>query len=390
MAKVLHFIRKKSQFQSSFILNQVTRSIDYDSYLTFAIEDSSTLPIHPDSPNPKAIEPLNHHCTIRRKIQSSFPGLILFPQQQAIQSVIEKVQPTVLHFHYGSDAGLFLKWTARYPIPKIVSFYGYDAYSFPKRFRGLGSSYLKNRVFRYADAVLAMSPEMKQDLLKCGCPDNKIIVHYHGVPDKLSKLTRHFEEKERVNLLMLSYLDPVKGHSFVLDALNNLVQSGIKNFHLNIVGDGFYLPVLRKKVDKLKLTGYVSFLGRVEYLSESYFNTFVHADIFLHPSVITLEDKEGIPGSLVEAMFAGLPVISTYHGGIPYVIRNNKTGILVEEWDVPALAKAISTLSHSVTERKRLGTAARQYALNNLRLEEKQRDLEQIYLRLQHSINPNT
>ena len=72
---------------------------------------------------------------------------------------------------------------------------------------------------------------------------------------------------------------------------------------------------------------YVTWHGPTVYASEEHKKYLQNADVFVHPSVTDVNgDKEGIPGAIVEAMAAGLPVISTYHAGIPNIIKNNKTG----------------------------------------------------------------
>ena len=76
---------------------------------------------------------------------------------------------------------------------------------------------------------------------------------------------------------------------------------------------------------------------------------------------------------------AGLPVISTYHGGIPYVIKNYETGLLVNEWDIDGLANAIKTLYINRGLCIKIGTAGQEYALKNLDIIEKEKELEDIY-----------
>ncbi|HEB83453.1 MAG TPA: glycosyltransferase, partial [Bacteroidetes bacterium] len=98
------------------------------------------------------------------------------------------------------------------------------------------------------------------------------------------------------------------------------------------------------------------------------------------PSVISpKKEKEGIPGTIIEAMASGLPVISTTHAGIPYVIESGRTGLLVDEWDVDALAGAILKLVHSRDLRETIGRAGQEYALNHLDLVHKEAELEAIY-----------
>ena len=104
------------------------------------------------------------------------------------------------------------------------------------------------------------------------------------------------------------------------------------------------------------------------------------ADIFVHPSVVDPQgNKEGIPGAIVEAMSAGLPVISTYHAGIHYIITHNKTGFLVKEHDVVALSEALVKLIKNPELRKTIGLAGQRYAMDNLELMTKEIELEKIY-----------
>ena len=106
------------------------------------------------------------------------------------------------------------------------------------------------------------------------------------------------------------------------------------------------------------------------------------ADICVHPSVTHKTTKEGIPGSVIEAMANGLPIISTYHAGISYAIETEKTGILVKEWDINELAHSILRLIESVELREKIGSAAQIHAINDLNLLKKESELEEIYINL--------
>ena len=102
--------------------------------------------------------------------------------------------------------------------------------------------------------------------------------------------------------------------------------------------------------------------------------------MFIHPSVTDRKGyKEGIPGAIVEAMAAGLPVISTYHAGIPYIIKNHETGLLIREWDYEDLVKSILELTENLQLRKTLGQNGQDYALKYLNLSIKESELEKIY-----------
>ena len=125
---------------------------------------------------------------------------------------------------------------------------------------------------------------------------------------------------------------------------------------------------------------YVSWNGSTVYASREHKKYLRNADVFVHPSVTDVNgDKEGIPGTIVEAMAAGLPVISTYHAGIPYIINNNKTGLLIKEWDIEALKNTILKIASDSTLRRYLGKNGQEYAMQNLNIKEKEIELEKIY-----------
>lgn len=380
--KVLHLLRKNTHLRASFIQNQIINHIEFEPHVIYCEERDDhfdggfadnveiDIPIHSIADNPKFLA----------RYAYKYLKLLSKSQKMKLHALVHEIKPDVIHLHYGTDAGIYLAALADIKIPKIVSFYGYDCYSFPKRFFGLGKIILARRVFQHLTKALAMSPAMKQDLLSIGCPENKIQIHYHGVPTFLSSINKTgITNQSTFSFLMLSYLDPVKGHDFVFNALRLLIDRGVTNFKLKIVGDGHFRKILFAKVVALKLQLYVEFFGRVNYLSQEYFNTFIGADIFLHPSVKTKHDKEGIPGSLVEAMFAGLPVIATRHGGIPYVIEDHKTGLLVEENDTNALAESIYKLMVDDSLREKLAKEAKAFAMRNLDIMIRESALETIY-----------
>ena len=379
MKIVAHFIRKNSQLRSSFIQNQILNHINYKPVIIhrynskkddggFAEFQRNDIPIL--------------DLSINKKLDLNFRYLKKISKKDVLRVIdfLDKQNVSILHFHYGSDAYIYtdiMKFAQR---PSVVSFYGYDASKFYKRFFGYASSLLKI-VFSCASAILAMSEEMKKDLIKIGCPEDKIIVHYHGIPTKYFADLKHNYNKilDDFVLLNVAYFDKVKGHIFILKALELLINKGYINIKLKLVGNGPYENRIKKYVKKKKLDKYVIFLGPMKYLSDNFLLQFKNADLFIHPSITTRNDKEGIPGTIVEAMATGLPIISTYHGGIPYIIDNKKSGLLVEEWDILGLANSIITLINNKELREELGQNAKKYALENLDLLQKEKELETIY-----------
>lgn len=376
---VAHFIRKNTQFRASFIQNQIVNHISYKPVAIYRYhstkDDGGFADHHMDLPQ------LN--LASDKKIDINFRYLKKISKKDAekILGYLNQNNVSILHLHYGSDACIYADVIKYSGIPSVVSFYGYDASSLPKVFYGLGSFYLNKRLFKNITKVLAMSPDMKKDLIEAGCPEEKIIVHYHGIDVSFfSSIEKKYDQKEKITLLILASLVPQKGHLFLLKSITNLKTRGVKHFNLRIVGIGELETSLKKFVSENSLDRNVTFIGSVKYGSKEMLNEFENADIFIHPSVTAANgDKEGIPGTIIEAMATGLPVISTYHAGIPFVIDHMKTGLLVKEWDVKGLCENMKLFLNDVELRERLGKAAQKFAREKLDLANKQIELENIY-----------
>jgi colanic acid/amylovoran biosynthesis glycosyltransferase len=108
--------------------------------------------------------------------------------------------------------------------------------------------------------------------------------------------------------------------------------------------------------------------------------TLARTDVMMCPSVVTAtHDRDS--GLIVakEASACGVPVIGTYHGGLPSIVDDGKTGILVPERNVDALADALRTLLTDADRRRQLGTAARDKMEQEFDLATQVRALERHY-----------
>lgn len=151
-------------------------------------------------------------------------------------------------------------------------------------------------------------------------------------------------------------LEDIKGHRFLIQALARLRRStnGVSTARGVLVGDGCLrgdLEALAKSqgvADRLALTGFRQDVGAV----------LAAADIVAMPSL-----SEGFPLAVLEAMMAGRAVVASRVGGIPEMIIDGETGLLVPPADPGALASALGWLIASPSLRKRLGEAARERAL---------------------------
>lgn len=287
----------------------------------------------------------------------------------------------LLHFHYLVDARFFLALKRLTQLPAVVSVYGYDVSFFPRILWGYGQRYLQP-IFHEMDWFIAMSKDMRRDLIQIGCPEHKIVVHYYGTDtDRFAYPERTYPEKSGVGILICGTLEPKKAQDRVLRALHLWEQrkQSQRSFRITFMGDGPLRPRLESLVHEYGWQDRIRFLGHVPYHSPRLVEEYQRADIFALPSVTINGDKEGIPGTIVEAMACGLPVVSTYHAGVPEVITHEYDGLLVEERDLEGLSQALGRLIEDRALRERLGHAAAQTATSRCRLLSKTPELERIY-----------
>lgn len=124
-----------------------------------------------------------------------------------------------------------------------------------------------------------------------------------------------------------------KGHRIIIDALSMLDRSKLSRFHFTFVGDGAERVFLEKIVKDSGLSENVEFIGAVD--NKEIFKYLLNSDIY-----ILMSKNEGLPISIIEAMRASLPIISTKIAGIPELV-NETNGILIE----PAASQLVSVFS---------------------------------------------
>ena len=373
-------MRKLLPPTASFIYNQITH---YRQFVPHAVYCEAVASVF--SEQLRATYPT--YCPIRRGSDRrwyQYTRRLTPAAQRRLVHYLKAMPVDLLHVHYGVDALVYADAFEAVDQPVLVSFYGYDCTSFPNRFGGWGKKWLQRKLFAnpHVRAYTAMSPDMQEDLLRLGCPAHKIIVHYHGSDPHPFFRKRSYPDRKEIHLLIISSLTAKKGHIFLLDAFRWAQGQTTKTLHLHIVGAGELKDTLAEYIRRFDLAR-VHLHGPVAYGSAQHHRFLDEADVFVHPSVTTGQgEKEGIPGALIEARSSGLPVITTRHAGIPYIVQDEETGLLAPENDVMALGRAIVRLAESAALRAQLGRAGQAYTLQELDVAEKEKDLERIYQEL--------
>ena len=148
---------------------------------------------------------------------------------------------------------------------------------------------------------------------------------------------------------IVARLVPIKAHELFLEAAA-IVAGRFPQIRFIVVGDGERREDLESLVRQLGCEGQVLFLGWRQDLDR------IYADLDL--AVLTSRN-EGSPVSLIEAMAAGLAVVSTRVGGVPDLVQDGMSGMLVESEDIGGLAEAIVSLLGDPQRRKALGEVGR-------------------------------
>ena len=147
---------------------------------------------------------------------------------------------------------------------------------------------------------------------------------------------------------VIARLTPQKGHRFLFDAL--ATNRSLADVHLLVVGDGELRSTLEHMVGERGLETRVHFVGARRDLGD----LLAAMDVFVLPSL-----WEGLPLSLVLAMGAGVPVVSTTVAGIPEVVQDGKTGWLVAPGEVAELGDAIARVLNDPQTSARMAADAR-------------------------------
>ncbi|MFM1886414.1 MAG: hypothetical protein RL026_1571 [Pseudomonadota bacterium] len=158
-------------------------------------------------------------------------------------------------------------------------------------------------------------------------------------------------------LLSVGRLDPIKGFDVLIDACARLRDAG-HEFHCEIIGEGGLRPALEAQIVQLGLQGRVTLPGaRPQHVVRAAMS---QAGLFIMPSVVAADgNMDGIPVALMEAMAMKRAVVSTYVSGIPEIIEDGITGLLVNPGDATALASALERLLLEPALRETLGIGAR-------------------------------
>lgn len=211
---------------------------------------------------------------------------------------------------------------------------------------------------RFCEKIIAVSEEIKNDLLRNGVEESRIAVIQNAVQNSYGEeeiANQRIEKRRFLSIeqdeLVIGYvgrLSEEKGVHYLIEA-GSVLKKNSGPFKIIIIGDG---PRRKELEDLTKLKGLereIIFTG-FQNNAEGWMSAF---DVFVLPSL-----TEGTPMALLEAMSLGIPVIATAVGGVPRVVENGVNGFLVDPGDFRGMSEKIRIVKENPVFRNKMATEA--------------------------------
>jgi glycosyltransferase involved in cell wall biosynthesis len=226
---------------------------------------------------------------------------------------------------------------------------------------------LDKKVAASAFAVTVSNFNKGEMLKACGEQKrDKIHVIRCGIDPEVFLPAAQMNGKNALQIICVGSFEEVKGHKYLVEACNILRERKI-DFVCDLIGDGPVRPQVAKQIADLNLQNQVIIHGSRK--RQEVAEMMRAADVKVLASVPTAEGKrEGIPVVIMEAMASGLPVISSQLSGIPELVDDGRTGILVQPGDAEALAAALQKLYENPALRLSMGQAGREKVLREFNM----------------------
>lgn len=358
--KILFMLHSFPTLSATFVMGQITGLIDrgHDVYI-FACTKSSNQKIHPD---------IERYKLLDRTYYRYLPADILTYDILYCQffSLAKRLLPRIIRLQRTSKCPKF-----------VVCCRGSDGTE-----NVSSSNKTCQQLFECTDLFLSVCSLFKEYLIKAGCDSQKICVHHDAI--NLNK----FQYKERkqlpgkkdIILISVARLVEKKGIEYAIHALAILVQD-FPQLRYIIIGDGPKRKRIQQLIENYNLNKHVLLLGWC--MPEEIINYLTQADFFIHPALTSSSgSQEGIPTVLMEAMAMGLPIVSTFHGGIPELVENGISGFLVSEKDAEALCEKIKYLIEHSECWQKMGMMGRMCVEREHDIEKENDKLERIFYQL--------
>lgn len=299
------------------------------------------------------------------------PDFLRLFQAIYIGSPVQKAGINHIHAHFAGLAARTAFWINKFfGIPFSFTAHANDIFA-PREFEiDLA------KLIGAASAVVTVS-DYAANLLRerFGQDAAKIRRVYNGVD--VSKFSGAIFSSPVPTIVGIGRLIEKKGFADLIRACNLLKKRG-RNFRCDIIGEGPLEEKLRAQIAKLDLESHVALIG--PKTQKEIGEMLGAATVLVLPSVVDPDGaRDNLPTVIMEAMAAGLPVVSTSIGGIPEMVVHGETGVLVQSGDVTALTDAIERSIIDLALARKLGQAGHERAARLFSIERNVRELRAFF-----------
>jgi len=294
---------------------------------------------------------------------------------RSLRALAKRVQPDAIQTHAVKSHFLARAGGLAELAPWVAFHHGYTWPDMKAR----AYNQLDRWSLRAARRIVTVSQPFRDELVGFGVSPERIEIVHNAIPPAWGAKAREPEQAARLRaaagipperkvILIVGRLSREKDHLTLLEAVGRLRDAVIP--HLVIVGDGPEKPRIEERVRELNMAGSVTFTGQ-QASAEPWYGI---ADLAVLSSL-----SEGSPNALLEAMATGVPVVATAVGGIPEIVTNERSALLVQPGDAESMSAAMNRLLTEPELADRLTRRSRELILERHEPEMRVRRLVSVY-----------
>jgi glycosyltransferase involved in cell wall biosynthesis len=341
------------------IIRLICDSLDVNTFDVRLITGNS---LHPSLETRNFLKRFSDRVITITELKRDINPLSDFVALLKLYRIFRKAHFDIVHTHT-AKAGVLGRLAARFAgVPRIVhTSHGHNFYGYFGSFKSKLVVIVERFIAYFTDTINALTELEKQDLTayKVAQPAKVVVINsglelerYRGISIDTGKKRNELRVGQDTLLVgMIGRLEPVKGPEYFIEAAHFITEK-FTEVRFIVAGDGALRNELEFRCKKLNIFDKLIFTGWREDIPE----ILSVLDILVVPSL-----NEAVGRILIEAGACGKPVVATRVGGIPEVVKDNQTGILVPPKDAYALARAVISLLEDKNKRQRMGETAKNW-----------------------------
>ncbi|ULA63396.1 MAG: Glycosyltransferase family 4 protein [Nitrospira sp.] len=304
----------------------------------------------------------------------------------ALVGMLRALRPALVHTHTSKAGvlGRIAAWFAGVPVV-VHTPHGHVFYGHFSRWKSRVFVQIERILCHVTTALVALTAAERDDHLERGVgradrfaviPSGIDVERYRRARVHGRQIPLEFECPADATIVgSIGWLTDIKGHRVLVEAAG-LLKDEFPRLHVVIVGSGGQRDALLAQADSLGLQGRVHLIGHRDDVERC----LAGMDYFVFPSL-----NEGMGRALIEAMAAGLPVVASWVGGIPAIVRHDENGLLVPAGDGRALSEALRRILTDSQLAERLGRNASRTIGNEFGVKAMVEAVESLYRRVSHA-----